>query len=56
MYYILNMPQQDDMVENTKSHSPEDVYSEIKRFKYLLDENVITQEEFEQKKKELLNI
>ncbi len=55
---LLNtyMPQQDDMMENTKAHNPEDIYSEIKRFKALLDENIISPEEFEQKKKELLNI
>lgn len=39
-------------VENTNSISTAD---EILKFKELLDKNIITQEEFEKKKKELLN-
>ena len=36
-------------------YSPED-FEEVKRFKELLDCGIITQEEFDEKKKQLLNL
>lgn len=43
-------------LENNKKESKEDPYEEIKKLKELLDMNIITEEEFNKKKKDLLNI
>lgn len=43
-------------LENNKKESKKDPYEEIKKLKELLDMNIITEEEFNKKKKDLLNI
>ena len=44
-------------LDNTQEHNSEvSVVDEIKKYKELLDMGAITQEEYEKKKKELLNI
>ena len=43
-------------LENNKKESKEDPYEEVKKLKELLDMNIITKEEFNKKKKDLLNI
>lgn len=47
----------DFVLSNVSSNEPEtDKFDEIKKFKSLLDEGIISQEEFENKKKELLGV
>ncbi len=40
----------------TQPYAPRDVANELAKYKVLCDDGVITQEEFEQKKKQLLNL
>ena len=44
------------MVEEATLHNKSDAFDEIRKYKQLLDEGIITQEEFDVKKKELLNL
>lgn len=44
------------MVEEATQHNKSDAFDEIRKYKQLLDEEIITQEEFDVKKKELLNL
>ena len=43
-------------IETTIPMDEDDIAEEIRKFKSLLDEGVITQEEFNKKKKQLLNL
>ncbi|MDO4744896.1 MAG: SHOCT domain-containing protein, partial [Clostridia bacterium] len=47
---------QKSTVETTKSQSAFSVADELKKFKELLDMDIITQEEFDAKKKQLLGL
>ena len=57
--FVLNVPK-NQQVEKT-SYTPSmtnisSVADEIKKYKELLDSGILTQEEFDKKKKELLNL
>lgn len=51
-----DIPNNHESEETDDFHQGKDPYEEIKKAKELLDLGIITQEEFEQKKKELLNL
>lgn len=58
--YSINYTKEDDIIEsklkNSNYEKKVDSTLEIKKYKELLDQGAITQEEYEMKKKELLNI
>ena len=56
--FISNIGKKKDEVKESVSNitTPVDPYEELKKLKELLDMGIITQEEFDQKKKQLLNL
>mgnify|MGYP003308094836 CR=1 FL=1 len=52
----LKVKENDSNNSNSKNKTKNNDFDELREYKKLLDEEIITQEEFEKKKKELLNI
>ena len=50
----MEKPKEESSNNQTKSDT--DKFEEIRKYKQLLDENIISEEEFEAKKKELLKL
>ncbi len=53
---IISVEQEQKVVKKTSEKQKTDVFEEIRKFKQLLDEGIISEEEFNAKKKQLLDL